>query len=149
MIAIDFHAEHFKLIKGSNGAAGFDVSAAEGLTLWPYWMRLITGSLKPQLVKTGLKWAPESRLLYMQLLSRSGMAVKQNVHVVAGVVDADYRGEIMVALDHRGLLPFKIASGDRIAQAVIHSLPDVELKYTDEVDVDTTRGEEGFGSTGA
>ena len=123
--------------------AGADLMANEEVTLLPGgWSA----------VSTGVKLAiPEG---YVGLVHpRSGLAAKSGVTVLnaPGTVDADYRGEVKVILINHGVKPFQIYKGDRIAQivfqkvdhAVFYSLTEEQFK-----DIDTARGEGGFGSTG-
>lgn len=131
--------------RATAGSAGYDLRAAAGGVVLPAWLRLLLGNCGPTLVRTGLAWAATPDLM-LEIKPRSGLAVKHNVHVVAGVVDSDYRGEIMVALDNRGLLPFSFRAGDRVAQAVIFNIP-VFPDAADAAD-GKPRGAGGFGSTG-
>ena len=80
------------------------------------------------------------------IYARSGMACKRGLAPAnkVGVIDSDYRGEIMVALYNQSNETKVITSGDRIAQIVIQP---VTFNEVDELS-DTTRGEGGFGSTG-
>ena len=83
------------------------------------------------------------------IFARSGIATKRGLAPAnkVGVIDSDYRGEIMVALHNHSDQIQEIASGERVAQMVI--MPYVKADFTecDTLD-DTTRGEGGFGSTG-
>lgn len=84
---------------------------------------------------------------YGRVAPRSGLAVKHGIDVGAGVVDADYRGNLGVLLFNLSDVDFKVARGDRIAQLVCERIayPDpVECESLDK----TERGEGGFGSTG-
>ena len=81
---------------------------------------------------------------------RSGLAVKAHIDVGAGVIDADYRGNVGVVLFNHGEAEFKVKPGDRIAQLIITKIetPDmVEVGSIEELG-DTVRGEGGYGSTG-
>ena len=78
---------------------------------------------------------------------RSGLALKHGIHVLAGVVDAGYRGEIKVVLANFGKEPFKVEPCMRIAQMIILPIPDVVIKEVKEL-TSSDRGEGGFGSTG-
>lgn len=123
----------------SVGAAGFDLRAAADLTIVP-------GAVA--LVPTGFAVAvPEG--FELQVRPRSGLAAKHGVTVLnsPGTVDSDYRGEVAVILINHGGVPFAIARGDRIAQAVIAAAPQAELVEVANLD-DTARGSGGFGSTG-
>lgn len=98
---------------------------------------------------TGLAFeVPANHVLL--IFSRSGHGFNNSVSLAnsVGVVDSDYRGEVMVKLraDDQGALPVK--SGDRIAQAMILPIPTVELVEADVLS-DTERGTDGFGSTGS
>lgn len=103
---------------------------------------------KRLLVKTGVAIAlPEE--YEAQIRPRSGLAVKHGVTIVnaPGTIDADYRGEIMVALINHGEEPFIITKGMRIAQMVIAKY--VKARIQQVLDLEATkRGEGGFGSTG-
>lgn len=84
-----------------------------------------------------------------QIRPRSGLAVKHGVTVInaPGTIDADYRGEVCVALINLGEAIFTISRGDRIAQMVVAPVAQVELVKTELLD-ETGRGVAGFGSTG-
>lgn len=84
-----------------------------------------------------------------QVRPRSGLATKHGVTVpnAPGTVDADYRGEMFVALINHGPEPHTVRHADRIAQLVIAPVAHATLIETDELD-ETARGEGGFGSTG-
>jgi dUTP pyrophosphatase len=85
------------------------------------------------------------------VLPRSGLASRHGLTMAnaPGLIDAGYRGEVICAvvnLDRSE--PVRIAEGDRIAQLVIVAVPDVTPTFVDELPR-STRGEEGFGSTGS
>jgi dUTP pyrophosphatase len=123
-------------------AAGLDLTAAVDTPL----------TLKPgerALVPTGIAIAlPEGH--EAQVRPRSGLAAKQGVTVVnaPGTIDADYRGEIKVALINLGQKPVEIARGMRIAQMVIAPVTHARLREVATL-AETSRGAGGFGSTGA
>lgn len=81
--------------------------------------------------------------------ARSGIACKRGIAPAnkVGVIDSDYRGEIMVALHNHSNNEQKIESGERIAQIVIAPYVTAEFEECDELS-DTSRGAGGFGSTG-
>ena len=83
------------------------------------------------------------------VFARSGLATKKNLAPAnkVGVIDADYRGEIMVALHNHGNVPQIVESGERIAQIAIVPFLKAEFTECDELS-DTVRGAGGFGSTG-
>jgi dUTP pyrophosphatase len=84
-----------------------------------------------------------------QIRPRSGLALRSGVTLLnsPGTIDADYRGEVGVIVVNHGAEPVTIARGDRIAQLVIQTVPDVELVAVDELP-ETARGAGGFGHTG-
>ena len=101
------------------------------------------------LVPTGLSAEiPEgyAGLIY----ARSGLASKKGLAPAnkVGVVDADYRGQIFVALFNHSKLEQTVSHGERIAQLVIAPFLKAEFNETDKLS-DTVRGEGGFGSTGS
>ena len=81
--------------------------------------------------------------------ARSGLACKQGLAPAnkVGVIDSDYRGEILVAIYNHGSQPQTICHGDRIAQIVVAPFLSVEFEETSELS-QTQRGSGGFGSTG-
>lgn len=85
----------------------------------------------------------------IQVRPRSGWASKKGITVVnsPGTVDADYRGEVKIALVHLGEEPMEILDQDRIAQAVLCPVVQASFQVVEELS-DTVRGAGGFGSTG-
>lgn len=83
------------------------------------------------------------------IFARSGLATKHGLRPAncVGVIDSDYRGEIIVAIHNDSTEPFRIYNADRIAQMVIMPYVDVSFKEVDHLS-DTSRGSGGFGSTG-
>ena len=79
--------------------------------------------------------------------SRSGLALKHNVHVKAGTIDSDYRGELKVLLSNVSPNDFKIQKHSRIVQLIIFELPQIPLKQVEKLST-TRRNQKGFGSTG-
>ncbi len=101
-----------------------------------------------KLIRTGLAMEiPEgyAGLIY----ARSGLATKRGLAPAnkVGVVDADYRGEVMVALHNHSASAQTIASGERIAQLVVTPFLKVVYEEAEELS-ETVRGVGGFGSTG-
>lgn len=83
------------------------------------------------------------------IYARSGLACKRGLAPAnkVGVIDSDYRGEIMVALHNHGQLPQTVSHGERIAQMVITPVITPAYALAEELE-DTARGQGGFGSTG-
>ena len=122
-------------------AAGMDISAAihNPITLHPG---------DRCLVETGLAVAIPSGY-EIQVRPRSGLAIKHGLTLVnsPGTIDADYRGEIKVALINLGHENYTIHRGDRIAQLIVAPVVRAKVTLADELDV-TARGAGGFGHTG-
>ena len=125
----------------TDGAAGADLHAAVDVPL-------VLAPGERALVPTGIALALPAGW-EAQIRPRSGLAVKHGVTVLnaPGTIDADYRGEIRVALVHLGQEPFTIVRGERIAQLVLAPVVRAEWTVVDELDP-TARGAGGFGSTG-
>jgi len=123
--------------RGSAGAAGLDLYAVERIVLEPGGRAA---------VRTGLAVAIP-RGFYGRVAPRSGLAVRHGIDVLAGVIDSDYRGEILCALVNHGDAPFEIEPGARIAQFIIEAIATPEPAWADDLE-ETQRGAGGFGSTG-
>jgi dUTP pyrophosphatase len=78
---------------------------------------------------------------------RSGLAAKHSIDTGAGVIDADYRGEVKVILFNFSETDFAIKEGDRIAQLVIERIYTPEVVVVEKLEA-SVRGAGGFGSTG-
>ena len=124
---------------GSADAAGADLCSVAEVTIAP-------GETK--LVPTGLSMAiPQGFGGF--IFARSGLATKRGLAPAnkVGVIDADYRGEILVALYNQGAEPQTLEKGERIAQMVFLPCPQGIFQEMDTLN-ETARGEGGFGSTG-
>lgn len=144
------------------GDAGYDLYSVEDYTLKP---------MERKLFKTDISMAIPSDY-FGRIVDRSGNALKKGLHVVAGVVDSIYRGEVGVVLVNLnyGEVPIdldiqkiqsgkqtnfsemqgqnvEIKKGDRIAQIIFQKYADVTFYETVELP-DSSRGEKGFGSSG-
>ena len=109
---------------------------------------IVIGAGKTKLLHTGIAVAiPEG---YVGLIcARSGLSVKEGLAPAnkVGVIDADYRGELMVALHNHSQEERKVTQGQRIAQLLI--MPVTQGEFTEVSSLSSTeRGEGGFGSTG-
>lgn len=86
---------------------------------------------------------------YGRVAPRSGLAVKNGISTGAGVIDADYRGEVKIVLFNHSDRDFEVNKGDRIAQLVLEKIVNAEIQeITAEELTETERGSGGFGSTG-
>ena len=126
--------------RGSVGAAGLDLSAclSEDRIIFP-GQRIV--------IPTGIAIELPTPNMYGRIAPRSGLAVRAGIDVLAGVVDCDYRGELMVVLINHGNADVVIQHGDRIAQLIIERIIYPEVTLVRDLD-DTARGDQGFGSTG-
>lgn len=124
-------------------AAGCDLAAAV-----PEDTPLVIPSGGRALVPTGFAIALPSGF-EGQVRPRSGLAVNQGVTVInaPGTIDADYRGEIRVALVNLGAEPFTVTRGMRIAQLIVAPVVTADFVEAEEL-ASTGRGKSGFGSTG-
>ena len=125
--------------QGSQYAAGYDLYAAEGVVIKPS---------ETALIGTGIAIAiPEG--YFGGIYARSGLSIKQGLRPAncVGVIDSDYRGEVIVALHNDSASEKEVNIGDRIAQIIIQPFQSIEFEELSELD-DTTRGKGGFGSTG-
>ena len=122
-------------------ASGMDICAAVDKPL-----TIDRGAIA--LVPTGFAMAlPEG--FEAQIRPRSGLAIKHGIGLInsPGTIDADYRGEVKIALINLGEHPFTIQRADRIAQMVIQKICRVQLAVVEELDP-TERNSGGFGHTG-
>lgn len=123
--------------RGSPAAAGLDLYSIEAVSLHPH---------QRSLVRTGLAVAiPEG--CYGRIAPRSGLATKNGVDVLAGVIDADYRGEIQCLLYNTSNETVELPAQTRICQLIIEKIITPTPVLVDDL-TDTTRGSGGFGSTG-
>jgi dUTP pyrophosphatase len=127
--------------RGSEQAAGYDLYAAntEMITIAPH-----------ETVKVPTDLAIEIPNGYFGgVFARSGLATKSGLRPAncVGVVDSDYRGNVIVALHNDTDLPRVIDIKERVAQLVILPYLNVEFNEVNELD-ETERGSNGFGSTG-
>ena len=100
---------------------------------------------KAEAVATGIKAAIPHGHVGL-IWDKSGISLK-GVHRLAGVVDSGYRGEIKVVMINLSQSPFVIEKGMKIAQMLIQSVFEANIVEVEELE-DTSRGENGFGSTG-
>ena len=126
----------------SAGAAAMDLHACldEAVTI-------PAGGRK--LIPTGIAIALPDPGYVALIFARSGLGIKHGIAPAncVGVIDSDYRGEIMVGLQNSGDTDYTVQSADRIAQLMITPVIQAQIEMVDELD-DTARGSGGFGSTG-
>ena len=125
--------------RGSEEAAGYDLYSTDEIMIKP-------GETKP--IHTGIAIALPKKT-FGGIYARSGMAIKRGLRPAncVGVIDSDYRGEVIVALHNDSDETQMIHVGDRIAQLIVQEYKTVTMTEAENLD-DTARGEGGFGSTG-
>ncbi|KAH0608902.1 uncharacterized protein H6S33_001130 [Morchella sextelata] len=84
---------------------------------------------------------------YGRIAPRSGLASKNFIDVGAGVIDADYRGQVKVLLFNHSDSDFEVKEGDRVAQLVLERIYTPEVEEVQDLE-ESVRGAGGFGSTG-
>ena len=125
--------------KGSALAAGYDLYSSEDAKIPAHGQGLVSTDISI-IVPVGT---------YGRVAPRSGLAVKHGISTGAGVIDADYRGEVKVVLFNHSDKEFEIKQGDRIAQLVLERIVNADIEQIDLEGLEKTdRGEGGFGSTG-
>ena len=126
----------------SAGAAAMDLHACmdQAVTI-PAGKRVV--------IPTGIAIALPSADYVALIFARSGLGIKHGVAPAncVGVIDSDYRGEILVGLQNSGDADYTVQPADRIAQLMITPVIQATVEIVDELD-DTQRGTGGFGSTG-
>jgi dUTP pyrophosphatase len=123
--------------RGSSLSAGLDIYTIEDLTIRPG---------ERALAQTGLAVAiPKG--FYGRLAPRSGLATQKGLDTLAGVIDADYRGEIRCLLYNAGDETINLPAQSKICQLIIEKIITPAAVWADEIS-ETDRGSGGFGSTG-
>jgi len=126
----------------TSGAAGIDLAASlsESLVISPH---------ERALVPTGLAVDIPAGNIVGLVFPRSGLASRYGLSLAnaVGVIDSDYKGEIICAVQNNSEVPYEIGPGDRIAQLVFMPCYQVDISYTDELTA-SARASGGFGSTG-
>jgi dUTP pyrophosphatase len=116
--------------------AAFDVCSIEGAVIRPKEVKIIRTGLVAEIPKG---W-------FVSFRGRGGVSSK-GVDVLAGVVDAGYRGEWQVVLANVGNKSYKVIKGEKIAQGILQPAPQARIIRAAKLN-NTKRGKRGFGSTG-
>ena len=117
--------------------AGMDVFSAEDAVIK-------SGEIKS--IKTGVKMEMPERFVGL-FWDKSGLAFKNGIKTMAGVIDSGYRGEIGIVLANLSDQDYKIEKGQKIAQMLIQKIEPMEIEEKKNLN-ETSRGAGGFGSTG-
>lgn len=119
-----------------DGDAGMDLFSCQDVTIPPG---------EKAAIRTGLKFAiPKGYAGFVW--DKSGIATKHHLKTMAGVIDSNYRGELLVVLTNLGKNYYLVENGSKIAQLVIKPVSSLEIEEG-EIGDDTDRGEKGFGSS--
>jgi len=122
--------------KGTNGSAAFDICATRSAVIYPDTFESVPTGVRLELSE------------HCAIIShRSGHNARQGIKIY-GLIDPDYRGEVLVSVHNSSQDPFVIRKGDRIAQMRFVEVPDIKLKEVRRLD-ETERGEGRYGSTGS
>ena len=124
-------------MRGSALAAGLDVCSIEDVEIGPK---------QRAMARTGLAVAIPPGF-YGRIAPRSGLAAKMGLDVLSGVIDSDYRGEVLCLLYNTGDEIINLPAGSKICQLIIEQIITPDAVWAEELD-ETARGAGGFGSTG-
>ena len=122
--------------RATDGSAGYDLVSIESYELKP-------GERKP--FRTGIAFQFPNNI-FGRIAPRSGLSVKRGIDTMAGVIDEDYTGEILVVLVNLGQENVVINTGDKIAQIILQQYFVSSIEEVTEL-TPTVRGNNGFGST--
>jgi len=135
--------------KSSNALPAYETEMAAGLDLRAFLQEdVIVKPLERVLIPTGI-YLELPQGVEAQIRPRSGLAFKHGISILnsPGTIDPDYRGELKVLLINFSNEPFKVSTGDRIAQMVIARYEHIGFDLV-EVLSETVRGSAGYGHTG-
>jgi dUTP pyrophosphatase len=124
------------------GSAGLDLRACLDTAL-------VLAPGRAELIPTGLAIHVEDPALAALILPRSGLGHKHGIVLgnLVGLIDSDYQGQLMVSCWNRGLEPFTVNPGERIAQLVVVPVVQVQLEIVADFAA-SARGAGGFGHSG-
>ena len=119
------------------GDAGMDLFALMNTTIKPGERTAVRTGVSMEIPDgcVGLIW------------DKSGIAIKEGLKTLGGVVDAGYRGEVLVGVINLSDKPYTFEAGHKVAQMLIQKVESLPIQEVDEL-TDTSRGKGGFGSTG-
>lgn len=123
--------------RATSGSAGFDLYATDNHMVWPGARVKIPTGVQMEIPEgyAGFVWP------------RSGMAIKHGFDILAGLIDSDFKNEVMVAAINHGEGMIEIRRGDRIAQIVFSPVMTL-MEMTDSIAKKSERGTGSFGSSG-
>ena len=120
-----------------SGDAGMDLYSAEDAIIKPGERKVVTTGIKIEIPNgyVGLIW------------DKSGLASKNGLKVMAGVIDSTYRGEIKAVIINLSDREYRVEKNTKIAQMLIQKVESMEIEEVENLE-DTLRGDGGFGSSG-
>ena len=120
------------------GDTGYDIYAVEDTIISPHSTQMVPIGLDIGFIQPGY---------WIRIESRSGLYFKHGITAFCGIIDTAYRGKLGASLINNTDNTYKVIKGDRIAQLVIYKLIEPEICWSETKD-QTSRGENGFGSSG-
>ena len=123
--------------RSTHGSAGLDLFSAQAVTIPP-------GKIVAVPIDIAFELDPST---YGQIQPRSGMALKEGIFAIPGVIDSDFRGNIQVLLLNTTIDPYHVELNQRVCQLITHSIPQTTLVKANRPLSTTERGTQGFGST--
>lgn len=133
-----FEPDAYKPTKGHKGDAGWDVRSREYVSIGPGKAHKFDLGLAAWLADDGY---------YLRGAERSGLADNFKISLLGGVIDAPYRGRIKIVLANLGERTWHVEPGMKIAQLIPERIVDCDEAEEAEIE-ETSRGDNGFGSTG-
>lgn len=124
---------------GSSSDTGYDIYSTEDC---------IIEAKSSKVVDVGLKVAYITPNWWFETRGRSGMAFKKDIVPFIGTIDNGYRGVLGIKLFNLSNEPFEVKTGDRVCQMAVCPLHRADMRFVDESDETTIRGDKGFGNSG-
>ena len=120
-----------------SGDAGLDLYAAEDVIIKPGERKVVATRIKMEIPSgyVGLIW------------DKSGLASKNGLKIMGGVIDATYRGEVGVVIINLGDRKYRVEKNNKIAQMLIQKVESAEIEEVENLE-NSSRGDGGFGSSG-
>lgn len=132
--------------RAHDGDAGYDLFSAVNVTIAPGRSEVVQTNISVRLPKP----FSEKISVYGRVAGRSGLASKKSVTVGGGVIDSNYTGDIGVILFNHSDSVFSVSPGDRVAQLILEVCMTPVVEEVRDIRASaSTRGAQGFGSTGA
>ena len=129
------HEKAITPTKGSDQSAGYDLYTIDNALIQPR---------KSAKLRTGICLEMENNTVGL-IWERSKLASKFGIQILGGVVDCDYRGEVMISVYNAGEKPFEVYAGDRMAQIIFQQYYNYDFNVVSELN-DTSRGTDGINS---